>query len=73
MAYIAALYDLAPKVSGHHEGAHQKLAPRWLLAYVLAALTQIGTCVTLTMFVASAKIILTVYVVLAVILAMRVH
>lgn len=22
MAYIAALYDLAPKVSGHHEGAH---------------------------------------------------
>jgi len=40
---------------------------------VLAALTQIGTCVTLTMFVASAKIILTAYVVLAVILAMRVH
>jgi len=29
--------------------------------------------VTLTMFVASAKIILTAYVVLAVILAMRVH
>lgn len=73
MAYIAALYDLAPKVSGHHEGAHQKLAPRWLLAYVLVALTQTGTCVTQTMFAASAKIISMVYVVLAAILAMHVH
>lgn len=68
-----APYDLERVASGHHEGAHQKLAPSWLLAYVPLALTQTGMCVIQTMFVASAKTISTACVVLAATPAIHVH